>query len=156
MRLLVRIAKIILDKLRPRTTVGVRILLIAEGRILLVKHSYLPQWYLPGGGVDRHEAPIKAIRRELQEEVGVTLKRDPELLGFYYSNQEKRDDYIATYVSFDFSEASTKPKPDLEVIDQQWFALEQLPDDISPATRRRISDYLRRPDFGYHPLSDQW
>lgn len=130
-------------------------LLITEGQVLLVKHSYLPHWYLPGGGVDRHESPIHAIRRELQEEVGITLHRTPDLLGFYYSNQEKRDDYIAVYSCFDFTQ-DIKIKPDLEVIDRQWFPLEDLPADTSPATRRRISDYLRRPDFGYHPLSDQW
>ena len=37
-------------------TFGVRAAVIdAENRIFLVKHTYVPGWYLPGGGVDPGE-----------------------------------------------------------------------------------------------------
>ena len=37
-------------------TLGVRGLLIKDDRVVLVKHSYVPGWYLPGGGVEPGES----------------------------------------------------------------------------------------------------
>ncbi len=37
-------------------TLGVRAACFDDaGRVFLVRHSYLPGWHLPGGGLDRNE-----------------------------------------------------------------------------------------------------
>ncbi len=46
-------------------------LIVRDGKVLLVRHSYMPGWLLPGGGVERAEAAEHAVIREMQEEIGL-------------------------------------------------------------------------------------
>ncbi len=131
-----------------RRTIGARILLIKDKQILLVKHSYQEGWYTIGGGVDRGESPLKAICRELKEEVGVTLTSPPTLFAVYYSHREKRDDYVIFYIGTDHQQEECYSN---EIKEKRWFPLDKLPADITPATQRRIDEYL-----GKIPISDIW
>ncbi len=45
----------------------------ADGRILLCRLTYKPEWDLPGGVVEVGEAPADGLVRELQEELGITV-----------------------------------------------------------------------------------
>ena len=58
---------------KPRT-LGVRLLLIRDNKVLLVKHTYLQELYLPGGGVKNNECFEEAIRREIKEELNFDLE----------------------------------------------------------------------------------
>ena len=58
-------------------TLGVRVLVEnLEGEILLVKHTYISGWHLPGGGVDLGEDVEIAARREVYEETGISELTD--------------------------------------------------------------------------------
>ncbi len=131
-----------------KRTVGARALVIQQDQILLVKHTYTPGWYTIGGGVDAGESGLQALARELKEEVGINLLESPSILGFYYNRNEKRDDYIIVYVCKKFEKEAAVSK---EILEARWFPLNSLPHDISPATQRRIDEYL-----GHRPLSDRW
>ncbi|MGZ0150387.1 NUDIX domain-containing protein [Kribbella sp. WER1] len=44
------------------------------GRILILDPPYKPSWDLPGGAVERDESPRAGARREVQEEIGLSIE----------------------------------------------------------------------------------
>jgi len=129
-------------------TVGVRILLIQADTILLVKHTYQKYWYLPGGGVKKGETLEAAIRREVGEEIEARLG-DLALVGVYSNFYEYKSDHIVVFLCENFTLNGNKTNNEIEAF--KFFNIEDLPADISPGSRRRIEEYLRRagsPAFG--------
>ncbi|MBV9918946.1 MAG: NUDIX domain-containing protein [Solirubrobacterales bacterium] len=60
--------------LRRPATSGVKCVLRTEDRLLLVRHTYgRDDWDFPGGAMKSGEAPAHAARREIREELGVTI-----------------------------------------------------------------------------------
>ncbi len=121
-------------------TLGSRaIVLNAENQVLLVKHTYQPHWYLPGGGIKKGETCKAALIRELREEVGVELVDEPKLFGIYYSDYMRINDYPIIYIAKadTFSDVSS---PEIEKM--AWFDYERLPDMVSPGTKRRLVEYF--------------
>jgi 8-oxo-dGTP pyrophosphatase MutT (NUDIX family) len=69
----------------------------ADGRVFMVRHTYVNGWFLPGGGVEHGEPTIEALRRELLEEAGVRLITDPPVVGIYSNHQNFRNDHVLLY-----------------------------------------------------------
>ncbi len=118
-------------------TVGVRVLMEGNGRVLLVKHTYDDRWYMPGGGVNRGETPEGAIRREAAEEVGAELGQ-LRLMGVHTNFAEYKSDHVLVFVCHDFTLTGAT---DREIARFGLFDLEALPERTSPATRQRIEEY---------------
>ena len=77
-------------------TLGVRALVIdEEGRVFLVKHSYVSGWHLPGGGVEAGETLSEALARELQEEGNIEMTAPPQLHGLFFNDRDSRRDAAA-------------------------------------------------------------
>jgi len=123
-------------------TLGVRgLVLDREGRVFLVKHSYVPGWHLPGGGVEPGETLLAALARELKEEGNIVAGKTPELYAMYYNDKDSNRDHVALYVIEDFVQPSP-PKPDHEIVAHGFFSPDRLPGDTSPATRARLNEVL--------------
>ena len=135
---------------RP-VTLGVRgLVLDDQNRVLLVRHTYVSGFYLPGGGVESGETLMDALERELHEEANVLLDEPPELFGLYFNRRFSARDHVALYLVRSFR--LTQPHaPDREIAEAGFFALDALPDDTTPATRARLSEALEKA-----PISPYW
>lgn len=123
-------------------TLGVRGLVFdAQGRIFLVKHSYIPGWHLPGGGVEPGESLLTALGRELREEGNIELIGVPELYGIYWNRRIARRDHVALYVVRSFRQIAP-PQPNSEIVAHGFFEPDVLPQDTAAATRARVTEVL--------------
>jgi 8-oxo-dGTP diphosphatase len=68
---------------RPVTEVAAGVLLDSEGRYLLGQRPagkpYAGYWEVPGGKIESGETVFQALRRELQEELGIDIQSSEEL-----------------------------------------------------------------------------
>ena len=123
-------------------TIGVRgLVLDGEGRVFLVKHSYVAGWHLPGGGVEEGETLVAALARELREEGNIDLSGPPLLHAIYFNQRLSRRDHVALYVVRSFRQTAP-PRPNSEIVAHGFFAMQDLPAETSRATRDRISEVL--------------
>ena len=113
----------------------------SDGRIFLVKHSYVAGWHLPGGGVEPGETLATALARELREEGNIDLVEPARLFGIYFHRRASRRDHVAIYVVRSFDQ-SAPPKPNHEIIAHGFYAPDALPEGTTQSTRMRIAEVL--------------
>jgi 8-oxo-dGTP pyrophosphatase MutT (NUDIX family) len=128
-------------------TLGVRGIVFDEaGRVLLIRHTYVRGWHLPGGGVEKHETAEDALARELVEEAGVVMRGRPSLLSIYSNHPNFKGDHVLIYRVHEWSACAPTSRGEIEAV--EWFDPGQLPDAVTRGTRRRIDEALgrREPD----------
>jgi 8-oxo-dGTP pyrophosphatase MutT (NUDIX family) len=121
-----------------------------SARVLLVRHGYRPGWHFPGGGVELGESALRALARELKEETGVLLSGPPELFGLYDNSHAFPGDHIALFVVRDWTQPDI-PRPTAEILEQRFFAVEDLPAEAVGGVRRRTAEV-----FGSTARSETW
>ncbi len=124
-------------------TLGVRaVVLDDEGRVLMVRHTYVAGWWLPGGGVDAGETCEAAVRRELVEEAGVRATAAPRLLSIHSNDRRFRGDHVLLYR---LDPGGWEPCPSTalqEIAEVGWFDPGALPEGATPGSRARIAEAL--------------
>ena len=121
---------------RPKL-LGVRVMLIQNRQVLLVRQTYLPGWFMPGGGVKRDETLDEAIRREAREEVGAEMK-NLKLIGAYANFDGFKSDHNILFLCTDFTHSG---QSDREIAEVHFFPLDALPKDVWPGHRQRLEEY---------------
>ena len=133
-------------------TLGVRAVVENEaGQVFLIRHTYTPGWYLPGGGVEKAETSLEALERELLEEGGFRLDRPPELVGIYSNHFIFPNDHVVLYRaragSWDQGRATSRG----EIADAVWTDPLRPPEGTTPGTQLRLAEL-----FSGAPGSPYW
>ncbi len=123
-------------------TFGVRgVVLNDRGEVFLIRHTYVPGWHFPGGGVEVGETAELSLERELSEEAGIASTERPVLHGLFFNRRISRRDHVAVYVLRRFRVERVK-QPDREIAEAGFFPLDRLPNGTTPATRRRLAEII--------------
>lgn len=134
---------------RP-TLLGVRILVLRDNQVLLIRHrAGSSPWALPGGGVESQERWIEAARREVYEEAGIDVQIE-YLMGMYEAFRGELANYIAVFVAT--SKAEPNPPQSLEIAEARFFPTDALPHGLEAGSKRRILEYTR----GQRGLAELW
>lgn len=118
---------------------GVRIVIVRNNRIVLVRHWYAPGvWTLPGGGVEAYESVEEAAKREAREETGYEITSFEGEVGTYEGLS--KHDTVRVLIAGEF-DGGLKVVPDREILQRGLFGLDRLPENVSPANLKRIEAY---------------
>src|SRR5262245_3883978 len=73
--------------IRRPMTIGVRAVIYDQARnaVFLIRHTYVPGWQLPGGGVEIGESAEAALEREVREECDITLTARAALRSVHFN-----------------------------------------------------------------------
>ena len=126
---------------------GVRVMMLQDGKAWLVRQTYTSGWFMPGGGLKRGETLEEAARREAREETGAELG-EMTLMGAYSNLTEWKTDHNIVFICSDFE---VKGKPDNEIAELRAFALNELPEGLFPGHRLLLEEYqagIKNPQFG--------
>ena len=122
-------------------TLGVRGLAFdAQGRVLLVKHTYVSGWHLPGGGVEPGQTTVEALAMELREEANSEFGDPPRLRSVHFSNRITRRDHVVVYLCENIRQLAPKTA-DREILAAEFFALDELPEGITESSTARIREF---------------
>ena len=122
-------------------TLGVRGLVVnAVGHVLLIEHTYLPGWWLPGGGVDAGETAHAAVARELREEAGVNPLELPKLLSVHSNERFFPGDHVLLFRVDHYEDVPMTSHAEIKNV--AFFAPDKLPENINEGSLRRIQEAL--------------
>lgn len=140
----------LISRLTRGKTLGVRVIARDEsGAIMLVRHTYLEGWWLPGGGVDRGETTGGAAARELFEETGLQATAPGRLLSLHSNERFFRGDHVAVYRFDHFTRGELTHRG--EIAETSWFDPLDLPRDAHRSTVARLAEI-----FGGAPVDPNW
>ncbi len=133
----------------PLMLVSAAAIVHRDGRVLLMRRSDTGDWSYHGGSIELGETLEEAASRELLEESGLTAR---ELTLFHvssgpsqhvlYPNGDEVYYTEALYVCEDFDGEPLHSND--EVLEQRWFALDALPDNLSPSIAPQLRLFARK------------
>ena len=112
-------------------------MMVQDNEVCLIRHTYLPGWFLPGGGLKKNETIEQGARREAREETGAELN-EITLLGIFSSFIQWKTDHTAVFLCKDFKITGVS---DGEIAEVCLFPLNSIPDNTFASHRKLLEAY---------------
>ena len=125
-------------------------LVIKDGKVLLIFHPYIRQWFQPGGHIEGGESPVQAAIREVYEETGVLCMSindhsNPIDIDLHeIPSNPKKGENAHLHIDLLFVLRVIKERESPENIQKAWVPFDQI---TSPRIQRALQNYkvkLRR------------
>jgi ADP-ribose pyrophosphatase YjhB (NUDIX family) len=118
------------------------VLMVNEGRVLLVRRKYEPRvgdWCIPAGFMEAGETPEQTAIREVHEETGLIVQLT-RLFGVYAGFDDPR--VRAVLILYTGVVTGGELAPGDDALEAGWFAQGALPDAIAFASHRQALNEL--------------
>ena len=115
------------------------VIVLEEGRILLIQRADFKMWVPPGGAVEAGESAAQAAVREVQEETGIKVALT-SLVGIYAHPQWIDQGHSVVFAARPVG-GILRPQPE-EADDARYFAVEALPKRLPWWHHQPIEDAL--------------
>ena len=112
-------------------------MMVQDNEVCLIRHTYLPGWFLPGGGLKKNETIEQGARREAREETGAELN-EITLLGIFSSFIQWKTDHTTVFLCKNFKFTG---KSDGEIAEMRRFPLNALPENTFASHRKLLEEY---------------
>ena len=123
--------------MKTQFTIGVfGIIFNEQNQVLLCHRQDYDLWNLPGGGMEANESPIECLKRELKEELRVDIEV-LKLVGVY--TKPEQTEIVFSFVCQLLGQEIILNN---EADKYAYFAIDQLPPNVSPKQVGRIKDAL--------------
>lgn len=123
--------------------VGVGVLVIEQGKLLLVKRAMSPEkgkWSLPAGFLDQGDDPQQAAIREVWEETGLQVAIDR--LIDVYTNPPNPNGGASIFILYQGHLLGGRLQASDDAADADFFAPADLPEIAFLSTRTAINQWL--------------
>ncbi|HEY0385433.1 MAG TPA: NUDIX domain-containing protein [Pyrinomonadaceae bacterium] len=124
---------------QPRFAVTAGAVVVDDGgRVLLLNHVFRigSGWGIPGGFIEKGEQPERAVRRELEEEIGLRLERVELAFVRTLRRPQQVEIIFRCRPQGEFAPRS------LEIKSAAWFAPDAFPAELNRDQRKLINRAL--------------
>lgn len=128
----------------PIIRIAAALLVGADGKLMLVRKRGTTAFMQPGGKIESGEAPVDALVRELEEELGLSIPRAmPQPLGQFSAPSANEPGHVVHAEMFRITTAA-EVRPAAEIEEAVWVDLHEAETlDLAPLTRDHILPLYR-------------
>jgi mutator protein MutT len=123
--------------------IGVGAIIIKGEKVLLARRGREPdygKWSIPGGAVKLGETLKEAVKREVCEEVSITIRVGEvvEVLERIFHDPDGKVQYHYVLVDFLCEHLSGEEKPSSDALEARWVPISKIPHQRLPGKTKRV------------------